>query len=195
MSKSRTDTATVLEVLVPGLFGPVPLPPELAPETPVLDRILTRGDALERPGSDLTTALLARFGAAASAPYALAAEPDATEVAAEPSPQQGAFWMHADPVHLRPDRDQLRLFDARHLGISRAEADALVAELNAHFGGDGLRFIAPDAGRWYLTTARRRSEEHTSELQSRGHLVCRLLLRSEERRVGKECRSRWSPYH
>ena len=31
------------------------------------------------------------------------------------------------------------------------------------------------------------------------HLVCRLLLRSEERRVGKEChttcRSRWSPYH
>ena len=23
----------------------------------------------------------------------------------------------------------------------------------------------------------------------------KLLLRSEERRVGKECRSRWSPYH
>src|SRR3989440_6669611 len=53
-----------------------------------------------------------------------------------------------------------------------------------------------------------RSEEHTSELQSRSDLVCRLLLRSEERRVGKECRSRseerrvgkecrsrWWPYH
>jgi len=26
-------------------------------------------------------------------------------------------------------------------------------------------------------------------------LVCRGRLRSEERRVGKECRSRWSPYH
>ena len=25
--------------------------------------------------------------------------------------------------------------------------------------------------------------------------VCRILWRSEERRVGKECRSRWSPYH
>ena len=24
---------------------------------------------------------------------------------------------------------------------------------------------------------------------------CATLLRSEERRVGKECRSRWSPYH
>ena len=25
--------------------------------------------------------------------------------------------------------------------------------------------------------------------------AAQLLLRSEERRVGKECRSRWSPYH
>ena len=25
--------------------------------------------------------------------------------------------------------------------------------------------------------------------------VVSLALRSEERRVGKECRSRWSPYH
>ena len=27
------------------------------------------------------------------------------------------------------------------------------------------------------------------------HVVCRNTTRSEERRVGKECRSRWSPYH
>src|SRR5690625_5780337 len=35
--------------------------------------------------------------------------------------------------------------------------------------------------------ARSRSEEHTSELQSRGHLVCRLLLEKKnkkERRMG-----------
>ena len=25
--------------------------------------------------------------------------------------------------------------------------------------------------------------------------ACCALIRSEERRVGKECRSRWSPYH
>ena len=29
---------------------------------------------------------------------------------------------------------------------------------------------------------------------SKGHLV-KEIDRSEERRVGKECRSRWSPYH
>ena len=28
-----------------------------------------------------------------------------------------------------------------------------------------------------------------------GHLGEKILCRSEERRVGKECRSRWSPYH
>src|ERR1017187_6365287 len=28
-----------------------------------------------------------------------------------------------------------------------------------------------------------------------GHLIMLPLMRSEERRVGKECRSRWSPYH
>ena len=27
------------------------------------------------------------------------------------------------------------------------------------------------------------------------HLAKMLSQRSEERRVGKECRSRWSPYH
>ena len=26
-------------------------------------------------------------------------------------------------------------------------------------------------------------------------LVLTAMIRSEERRVGKECRSRWSPYH
>ena len=28
-----------------------------------------------------------------------------------------------------------------------------------------------------------------------GLVLLSMLLRSEERRVGKECRSRWSPYH
>ena len=28
-----------------------------------------------------------------------------------------------------------------------------------------------------------------------GRAIRTFVLRSEERRVGKECRSRWSPYH
>jgi len=39
-----------------------------------------------------------------------------------------------------------------------------------------------------------------SNLHSRAELLDRIIndslnIRSEERRVGKECRSRWSPYH
>src|SRR5207253_7507101 len=46
---------------------------------------------------------------------------------------------------------------------------------------------APDPGAASITTVTpaspeiRRSEEHTSELQSRGHLVCRLLLEKKKR--------------
>ena len=34
-----------------------------------------------------------------------------------------------------------------------------------------------------------------SSERSVGEIERRLRMRSEERRVGKECRSRWSPYH
>src|SRR5437870_10479125 len=34
---------------------------------------------------------------------------------------------------------------------------------------------------WLIASLRRRSEEHTSELQSRGHLVCRLLLEKKKK--------------
>src|SRR2546422_4220221 len=37
-----------------------------------------------------------------------------------------------------------------------------------------------DGGRGFNRRGRRRSEEHTSELQSRLHLVCRLLLEKKK---------------
>src|SRR5439155_2225234 len=40
----------------------------------------------------------------------------------------------------------------------------------------GERYIVME----YLSPVGRRSEEHTSELQSRGHLVCRLLLEKKK---------------
>ena len=36
---------------------------------------------------------------------------------------------------------------------------------------------------------------HKSSLEMSEDWKNGLLVRSEERRVGKECRSRWSPYH
>ena len=41
-----------------------------------------------------------------------------------------------------------------------------------------------------------RKKARVGHLSKRGDPYLRtLLIRSEERRVGKECRSRWSPYH
>src|SRR5947209_9737220 len=41
---------------------------------------------------------------------------------------------------------------------------------------------APSAARNWPTTPRMRSEEHTSELQSRQYLVCRLLLEKKKKK-------------
>src|SRR5690625_6839400 len=57
-------------------------------------------------------------------------------------------------------------------------ADALLEEL-------GEEHYAHEIGRFNLEAnlpVTHRSEEHTSELQSRGHLVCRLLLEKKKRR-------------
>ena len=47
---------------------------------------------------------------------------------------------------------------------------------------------------------RERNEKDEDDKTLRGplqtsHGVTTITTRSEERRVGKECRSRWSPYH
>ena len=52
--------------------------------------------------------------------------------------------------------------------------------------GQGIKRDLKKAARWYREAA------------MQGHTAAQAILgglRSEERRVGKECRSRWSPYH
>src|SRR5690625_5701721 len=65
-----------------------------------------------------------------------------------------------------------RTTDARKLYPNRT--DRSIAGMNA------AQIATLDAGGWKGEEfAAIRSEEHTSELQSRGHLVCRLLLEKE----------------
>src|SRR5437870_9628223 len=60
--------------------------------------------------------------------------------------------------------------------IDRPEFDDL-AEIHDHDA------IADEAH--HIQVVRNRSEEHTSELQSRGHLVCRLLLEKKKKQMKK----------
>ena len=141
-----------LDLLVPGLFGPVPVHPSEVPPTPVLSRLLGRADRLPGPvAADPCRTLFHLFG------YAPASDRDCPSgpycrLADDPGATPAAYVLHADPVHLRPARDRLVLFAGPDFAPDRAEADALVALFNQHLGTDGLRLEAPTPERWYLLT-------------------------------------------
>src|SRR5207253_3623368 len=90
--------------------------------------------------------------------------------------QQDVALLQLDVVAFQARDDALVVVVHRHgehfLGAVLAD-DVLVEEL-----GDalGLGYLATEA------EVQARSEEHTSELQSRGHLVCRLLLEKKKKK-------------
>jgi hypothetical protein len=63
-----------------------------------------------------------------------------------------AYWLLAEPVSLLVGQLDVRL-GAIVDDLSSAEAEALVATLNAHFAGDGLRFVAATPARWLVAAA------------------------------------------
>jgi hypothetical protein len=121
-----------VELVVPGLFD--------APADerwPALELLLARGRGSTRQAASLEEWLAGAFGLGdaplpAGALTALACGLDALAGGLEPGM---ARWMRADPVHLRPDRDEVLLFPGDAVGLAAAEAEALAAALNAHFSG------------------------------------------------------------
>ena len=67
--------------------------------------------------------------------------------------------LRADPVHLRPDLDAARLFDASHFALALDEAAAMAAALDRHFAPEGVRFEAPHPIRWYARIDRQPDAE------------------------------------
>src|SRR2546429_5528538 len=78
----------------------------------------------------------------------------------------------------RPPRSTLfpytTLFRSQRRGVQRADDDRQMVGRQPMSRRQELP--VPEMGRQRKGPAMRRSEEHTSELQSRLHLVCRLLL-------------------
>src|SRR5690625_5464139 len=86
-----------------------------------------------------------------------------------------------EEVDTRREHDELPVYLRNHaLFIAFAPVDEprLAVTVVVEHGGGGASVAAPIAAEVINAAARAglRSEEHTSELQSRGHLVCRLLL-------------------
>lgn len=147
-----TSTQARLRLLCPGLVAPAAFLAGRAVPTPALDRLLARADAVAGGVSDPLETLAATFGVGApvgrdlpSAPLALLAD--------APALARDGCWFHADPVHLRADRDRLLLFAGPGLGLRPDESAALVAAFNGHFAADGLHLVAPRPGTWFLRVA------------------------------------------
>lgn len=168
-----------IDLLIPGLFGPIPVLPGELPIVPSLSRLLARVERQRATVTDPVSFLFDRFGL----PVGPDRDPPSavfSRLADMPDAKTDGFWLHADPVHLRPDRDRLLLFDARHLGVEREEADSLVALFNGHFAPDGLRLEAPASDRWYLQADRPPRIRTSAPADVVGRSVERSFLQGEE---------------
>src|SRR5690625_6351084 len=84
----------------------------------------------------------------------------------------------------------LSLHDALPISINCVGEPLIEPRLGNHLNvyEFELADVVGDGARLHMAAAMR-SEEHTSELQSRGHLVCRLLL--EKKKIVKIRSIRW----
>ncbi len=120
----------------------------LKPSAPILERLLARAEVAEAAGDSFESTLFELFG--------LPCEPNgdlpsaAVSRLAEGGEPDSAFWLHADPVFLKPTADRLLLFDAPMLDIRPEDADELAAIFNRHFAQDGWHIEALHPNRWYL---------------------------------------------
>lgn len=141
-----------LQLIVPDLLGQLPGgEAALDLRIPATERLLARAQRHADAADDFETRLFTLFGVE-SAPERDPPVAAVTRLADNPGPSEG-WWLRADPVHLRPERDSLIVFDARLLDIRREEAQALVEEFNAAFGADGGHLEAATPERWYLSLA------------------------------------------
>ena len=138
-------------LVIPNLFLTLPSghSPFQGMSLPALETLLARGRRGALTTESMETWLCRTFGIEKQHDWPIA---PLTLMTDGGTPYQH-YWLRADPVHLRVERDQIILADSGTLSISQLEADQLVASLNQHFEQDGLLFYAPRPDRWYLKPA------------------------------------------
>ncbi|MFO1323149.1 MAG: hypothetical protein U1F15_03700 [Burkholderiales bacterium] len=111
---------------------------------PALARLAAYAAAPETEPAGLATAVIVAAGGARAAAVAPLAAQGAGLSSADP-------WVaHADPVALVAGRDDV-LLEGRIDDLARADADAMIGTLNAHFAADGVAFHAPRPDAWFVT--------------------------------------------
>src|SRR5258707_11963301 len=87
----------------------------------------------------------------------------------------------------RPPRSTLFPYTTLFRSLDSVANRALVAPVPQR-GRDLLDILAPYAEDGERISSKSRSEEHTSELQSRQYLVCRLLLEKKKKEQNRDIR-------
>ena len=79
--------------------------------------------------------------------------------------------------------------------LIRIDTEKAIADIEARLGM--LYEKAPDVMRKSLNDTAKKTGRELAKLAQEHYQIktIKFAKRSEERRVGKECRSRWSPYH
>lgn len=147
-----TSTPRQLSLVIPGLFGPAAI--KQLPTAwqdlslPALESLLSRAARRSVAAPGLEQTLFALFKVATTDDSDL---PIAAVTRQWDMKDAGDYWwLRADPVHLRADRDRLVMLGNTLLTISSEECAQLAAELNKHFLDEAWNLQAVNAGRWYL---------------------------------------------
>jgi hypothetical protein len=126
-----------LVLVLPGLLEPRNAG-ATAIRAPGLAALLALAAPPARNADGLDAAIASHYGIERQADWPLAA----IRAAALGLPADDAYWLAADPVTLVVGRDDVA-FAGIVDDLTRADADALIASLNAHFTDDGITFVAP----------------------------------------------------
>jgi hypothetical protein len=134
-------------LLVPHLFPSARLLEAAAQDLhlPALQTLLSRGSRQSCPAEGVEAALCEALGIARQQDWPLAP----ITLAADGGVAGDAYWLRADPVHLRVMRDRIVLADSSVLELAHDEADALARTIGEHFGAD-LNPQPLHPHRWYL---------------------------------------------
>lgn len=119
---------------------------------PALETYLARADVLPGIDGDLEFQLFTLFGI--DAPEGADLPVAAVTRALDMGIIDKGWWLRADPVHLRPERDRLILLDTQVVPFTQDEASRLAAELIDAYGEKGWLLKAPRPGRWYFKPSR-----------------------------------------
>ena len=138
----------ISHLFVPGLLGPMQgLEHSQPPALPNLEALLARADRLDEP-EGYAGGLFALFGI--DTPTGSDLPTAAVSFLADTGDAPAGFVLHADALHLMPDRDHLLAFGLDDDPLDADEVSQLLETFNAHFAEDGVRLEGTAAGSLYL---------------------------------------------